>query len=174
MLISPCVVDWEYMCSLRGKNLDEAMSQDKERERHFYDDAPDIGDSLIQYTDVSVCLAEAAKTLTEPNRSRVAELSRIFFREEFDFPPDLEKNMKTDVIAGALSPETVQKLSRILDEINYPELDEFFENLPEELMNRLDIGSYPSEEVFSGYLRDWNMVFKFAIERKAGVLMCIE
>lgn len=146
MLIIPCVVDWEYMCSLRGMNLDEAMSQDKERELHFHDDAPDIGDSLIQYTDVSVCLVEAAKTLTEPNRLRVAELLRIIFREEFHFPPDLEEYMDIQFIPGALSPETIQKLSRILDEIDYPELDEFFENLPEDIMNRSEIGATPARK----------------------------
>jgi hypothetical protein len=92
--------------------------------------------------------------------------------ENLMFPWELKSSSRGEHLVGAISPRTVREYLGTFSRIDYGVLDQAFDfQLPSETRARCEIAKYRSDQVFSGYLRQWEDLFKYAAERDVGVLI---
>jgi hypothetical protein len=171
MQLSAITVDWEKLERLRnGGELDEMLWHSELA--LCVGDPPWPSDSTIQFGEIAECYESIKHKLSEPTRSLSDKLVRTLFRQDFDLPWELKNFTREGHVIGAISPQTASEYLKILLQLSYTELDEAFDqHMPMEMRKRCQIAQYSSEQVFTGYLKQWEELFKYALNHKAGVLL---
>ncbi|MEX2169738.1 MAG: hypothetical protein WD851_10535 [Pirellulales bacterium] len=171
MQLSAHTVNWNKLEHLRfnGSVYDAVWNSDQ----HLFLGAPPWpSDSCIQFSELSECYEAIRATVPAETRAHADKIINKLINKSFEFPWDLANFERTGHVIGAISPVTVRELLQEFSRVSYAELDEAFNfRMPPETRKSCEIANYPSEDVFTGYLRQWENLLKYAVRREAGVLL---
>jgi hypothetical protein len=178
MQLSPSIVNWNMVVALRDDGrLEEALwSEDQEANGIIVGEAPWPSDSFVQYSEVAEAYSAIKQHLNEKTRGAAdVIMTNLILEDSGCLPKDLGTGTDLEGVIGSISPTRVAELVSVFAALDYRDLDNAFDNhLPEDLKDILQIPEYgPSEEVFSGYIRQWEDLLKCAKEHDGGILLHI-
>lgn len=148
----------------------DALMQDVEPHKFDYlvsrlEDALWPSDSCVQYGEVSEAYHAIRHLLSSATRSAADKLMSEIINQDLKLPKDLGPSLEDGQIIGSASPGRVRDLLAAFHAIDYSEMNKAFdEYLPESFRNSLQIAKWPSEEIFTGYLRQWENMHKICFE----------
>jgi hypothetical protein len=177
MELSAYAVDWDLAVKLlESGRLERVLlpeTEDDERELESLQlPSPWGSDSHVQYMEVEEAYRRILRErLDEAERERTEKALKPLINDETIFPNDLPGEVDGDLVAGALSPQRVAELAAKFAELPYDELAQLWDELVFEKQSDLQMAAWRSEDAFTGYLRQWHELLRFAAERRAGVFV---
>jgi hypothetical protein len=174
MQVTAKAVNWERL---------EALDYSEGPETTYFNNAEQVqiggdphwpSDSSIQFQEVRMIFEEICEDIREPTRSQIAEILGKLFGLGRPVLWDLQAHVPGgDGWFGAVSPDSVRQLSNCFAGIEYAELDRAFDARRATLAGEFAIVEYPSEDVFSGYFRQWEQLLHHATKNNAGIVMWV-
>jgi len=126
----------------------------------------------MQVFELSECYETIKNTLPEPTLTHANKIMDTLVHSSFMFPWELQSCKRGEHFIGAISPSTVHEYVEIFSKISYVDLDDAFNSrIQPKTKKEFEIARYPSEDVFTGYLRQWEELFRYAADRNAGILL---
>jgi hypothetical protein len=171
MQLTVDVIDWNRLDSLQfDQSTDKVIMSACEELQVGRPPWP--SDSTLQVFELSECYEAIKNTIAVSTKTHADKIMNTLVHKSFMFPWELNSCPRGECFVGAISPSTVREYVNTFSQISYTELDEAFDSrMPTATRNEFEIARYPSEDVFTGYLRQWEEMFKYAVERDAGVLL---
>jgi hypothetical protein len=176
-------VDWKLVTTLAAEGrLAETIGSDAVDDI-LLGDPPWPSGSHIHWVVVSDIYEALRNRLDERRRGPIDAVMSQLISTKAQFPWDVEEEVDPNSAASFISPETSERFLESFAAVDYEALDAAYDAWSAALTQRdkekfsiwdeEESVVYPSQDYFTGYIRQWQDLLRYAHERQLGVWLAI-